>query len=260
MIGRVSDETFLKLFALNVAMQYNRIFGVGSMQAFELYYLHPEDLLRVGIARPHVVMEGAPYSFSRFVYSISGQGGIYAAAVYLLLIYLGSFLKPLMTIVIFIVVFASLFVWKLILRRQEQSLQGYVMLTAAVTGLNIAYALALKLTMQFPVFGFSPFVCMLLGALVQLLFLALYFSFTAFVVKNWKDLGALRFKEVFSDAAQKVKLEGLAEVINRTRPDANQEQRDSGWDAYQRYRDTDSQRERATGGRIERDDPFGRRQ
>jgi hypothetical protein len=259
LIGRVADETFLKLMALDVAMYYNRVFGVDSMQAFELYHLHPEDLLRVSIARQHVVMEGAPYSFSRFVYSIAGQGGVYAAAILLIVIYIGNFIKPILVITIFLVVFVSLFVWKLILKAEEQSLQGYIFLTGAVGLLNVAYALMLKLTMFLPSVGFSPFICMLLSALMQLFFIALYFSLTTFVIKNWKDLGAVRFKEIFAEGASKVKLDGLSKVLTEEKPKDGTDKSNAGWEAYNKYKASDANRAGQTGGTIERKDPFGRR-
>ena len=263
LIGRVSDETFLRLYALSVSMYHNKVFQIGSAETFELYNLNPEDLIRVATASGRVVMESAPYNFARFVYSASGQAGVLASAFLLLIVEFGNSFRSLVSVLIMLLVFISLFVFKLILEREKQALQGYINTMMVLMMLNFSYALMVRLVMNLPLMYVTPFISLVIQAILHLVLICIYVAFVIWVVKNWRDLGGKEFQNFFDSVIHKVSVSGnsLVKVTNDTlntvaKTSSKAMGKLNPWELYNKYKKSDKARESLPGGRNSTRNPF----
>lgn len=229
LIGRVSDETYLRLMALSISMFYNKVFNIGVADTFELYNMCPEDLIRVSVANERTVMEGAPFTFGRYMYSLGSQGTVYFSALLMIVMYISAWLKAVLVLILFFLIFISLFVYKLVLNKEERSLQGYVFLIVLISLLNFFTAGIFKITMLLPATGLSPMIIMLIMTLLQLLILTIYINLVCVVAKNWKDLGAMTFKDMTETIITKIK------EISKDVPD-------NGWIEYEKIKLEDEKR------------------
>lgn len=198
LIGKVTDETFLKAMALDLAIYHNKVFNTQRADAIEIYELSNEDLQRLSIASREEVMKNSPLSYSRFVYEVGGTTAVYAAAILAVVSFLASWVKPLATIAIFVVMFISIFIFKIILRRKSQGTYGYVLTFFLVCGMNIVYSLLIKLQVFLPSVGLTPTVCLIIQTLVQLLYMAAMLWVLSVAVKDWKNLGFQKFQDRFT--------------------------------------------------------------
>ena len=67
-LGKVPDEVFLKVLALQLATKYNDLFGVTNSNAIEIINIDSRDLMRFLVADKGDIYKYYSYSFSRFVY------------------------------------------------------------------------------------------------------------------------------------------------------------------------------------------------
>lgn len=189
LLGKISDESFLKVMALSIAMKHNELFGVQSANSYEIYNLSNDDLLRLSIGTREQVMTNSTLTFSRFVYEIGGTPAVYAAAILSMITWVGSFVKPLATILVFLAIFLSLFIFKICLRKSSSNVYGYVITTILLCCANLLHSAILKLSMYLPYLKLPPTVCIIFMCALQLtyMYILCYITVTAF--KEWRDLG-----------------------------------------------------------------------
>ena len=198
MIGKVTDETFLKTMALACALEHNRLFNTMRADYLEIQELGNEDLLRLSIADKDTVMRNSSMSFARFVYTVGGTPAVYAAAILTLVNFLSSWVKPLVTLIVFIITCISIFVFKLILRKDNKSVFGYITTIFLMCVVNVLGALFLKLTMYIPVTGLSPTVCILVQVVIQSIYLFALVKLVLIAVKDWRNVGFQKYSTKFN--------------------------------------------------------------
>lgn len=198
MIGKVSDETFLKCFALSCAMEHNRLFNTQRADYLEIQELSNEDLLRLSIADHNDVMSNSSMSYARFVYTQGGTVAVYVAAVLELINFISSWVKPAVTLLVFVIACLSIFVLKLILRRGNNSIYGYIVTIFLMCSVNILGALFTKLSMYIPSLGFSPTVCMLIQIVVQIAYIFLQVKIVTVALKDWQNVGFQQHESAFN--------------------------------------------------------------
>ena len=201
MLGRVTDETFIKVTALAMSIKYNQLFGVPNANAVEIFNMDSYDLLRVGMASKEDVVMSSPMSFSRFVYTFGGVAGTYSAAFLGIILWLGSFIKPLCTIVVFMSVFLSLFIFKVVLRRESANIIGYVQTVLLLCCTNIAHAIILKVSLRLPSLGLSTTGCLIFMLIGQVTYLLILSYVVGVAARDWQNLGA----GIYSEQWQKLK-------------------------------------------------------
>ena len=240
LIGRISDETFLKVMALGAAIEYNKIFFIGYANSYEIYNLSNDDILRLAIAQPELVMKDSPLSFARFVYEVGRSPAIIAASVLSGVLLVSTFLKPLITLFLLLVFFISLFVFKLLLRQKAKSIGGYIYSLIAICVVNITYALLLKLTMYLPRVITLPTVCILIQIVLQVMYIYLLLGLTIFIFRDWRNLGYDTFASMPAKIIDKFhhnkmlkRNKGGFEVTNKTYPI------DAQYNVFQRQRAED---------------------
>ncbi len=198
MIGRVSDETFLKCFALSCAMEHNRLFNTMRADYLEIQELSNEDLLRLSIADHNKVMSNSTMSYARFVYTTGGTIACYMAAVLELVNLVSSWVKPACTLLVFCIACISIFVLKLILRRGNNSIMGYILTIALMCSVNVLGAGVNKLSMYLPNTGLTPTLCILLQVIVQIAYIFLQLKIVSFAMRDWRNVGYQQYEHQFN--------------------------------------------------------------
>lgn len=203
LLDKVTDETFLKVMALTMAMKYNQVFGITTANCYEIYNIDSNDLLRICMAGTSDVMLSSTLSYSRFVMTYGGEMGVYAAALLVMIMYIGSFIKPLCVIVSFLSVFISIFVFKVVLRRENMSLYGYFITVCLLSGTNILHAIMLKASTILPKLGLSLFWCCFFMFIMQVSYLLILAYVTGTAMTDLHDLGFNRYKTKYDRMAKK---------------------------------------------------------
>lgn len=194
MLGKISDETFLKVMALDIAMYHNSIFGVPSCNAIEIEQLSQDDLSRLMLGTREEAMYNSSLSYGRYVYQIGGPFAVYLAAAFQLIMFALGYVKPILSFAIMASIFISLFVFKVVLRKSTSSIYGYVVTTILLCVCNFGHAGALKLCMYLPTLGLSPSICIILCTVIQLLYVVCLASVAYVSLKDWRDLGWARYQ------------------------------------------------------------------
>lgn len=227
MLGKVSDETFLKCFALACAMEHNRLFNTLHADNLEIKELSNEDLMRLSIADPTTVMKTSTMSYARFVYSVGGTPAVYGAAILMLVQFISSWVKPICTLLVFLIACVSIFVLKLILRRGNNSIYGYAITIGIMCLVNIIGSVFIKLSMYIPRVGFTPTVCILIQIVVQAAYIFLLVKVVEVALKDWRNVGFQRYNA----AAVNMRLPGMEARLS-TDPDTPRQE--NGWEYYNR--------------------------
>lgn len=189
LLMKVSDETFIKVMALNMAIKYNQLFGIPSANAVEIYNMDSNDLLRLSIVPTDEAILASPMSYSRYVYNFGGEPAVYAAAVLTVIMWVGSFIKPLCTVIVFISVFLSIWVFRVVLRKPSANLLGYLITVLLLCATNILHAVVLKISTYLPNMGLSTLGCLLFIIVGQVVYLLLLGYVTGVSLKDWSNLG-----------------------------------------------------------------------
>ena len=124
-LGKVPDEVFIKVMAMQVAIDYNREFGVPNGNAIEIINVDTRDLMRFMVAPHSDMYKYYSYSFARYVYEQSGTIGVVFAALLLVVYWLTSFVKPALMIAILILLIVNVVFRKLLFRKESRCIEGY---------------------------------------------------------------------------------------------------------------------------------------
>ena len=214
LIGRISDETFLKAMALDTACYYNRVFNTGAADSLEIYNLSEEDLTRMFIAPRTDVITQSPLGYARFIYEEAGAPGVYAAALLEGINLISGWLKPLITLLIYGIIFISLFLYKIVLRKKTDSNKGYIYLVLLLCSTNVIYALLLKGLGLIGRAGGVPLVCLIFHCMLQIGVLLIYGWLAYVAIDNWRDLGAAKFSMDAQDTLYKLMHGRLGNLLN----------------------------------------------
>lgn len=244
LIGKVTDETFLKCMAMDLAIEYNNIFGIPSANAFEVYNLSNADLMRLTVADKASTLEGSPMSFSRFVYNEAGTPGVYASVFLVITTMFVQTMKTIITIAIMALLIISVFVFKILLRKSNHSIAGYLLTLLVICSTNILYAIILKVSLAIPQTGLAPTVCIIIQILIQLAYLFILAVVLGFALRDWKNIGFTRYQAI----GQNIK-----EKFSRRHSHSPKERYDSqprgvdGWDYYRKLVKENEQRMKKVG-------------
>lgn len=194
LLDKVTDETFIKVMALSCAMKYNQVFGITEANCFEIYDLDSNDLLRLCLASTDDAMLTSPMSYPRFVLTVGGEAAVYAAAVLEMIMYVGSFIKPICVLTAYISVFMSIFVFRVILRRKSNNILGYIVTVLLLAFTNFLHAIILKASTYLPEIGLSTVGCILFIIIGQIAYLMFLGYVTGIALKDWYNLGANHYQ------------------------------------------------------------------
>lgn len=240
MLGKVTDETFIKTMALAMSIKYNQLFGVPSANSLEIYNMSSEDLIRLCIVPADEAVMASSMSFPRFVYTFGGEAAVYMAAILSIILWLGSFIKPLCTVVIFVVTFVSIFVFRVVLRKESANLWGYLMTILLLCGTNILHAIILKLGVSLPNFGLPAIACLLFMIVMQVVYLLILAYVTGVSLKDWSNLGANEYAREANLLRRKARKDAEGAMLS-----GKVKHHENNWDYYNdlvdRHRSRNSQ-------------------
>ncbi|MCM1215008.1 MAG: hypothetical protein NC548_10865 [Lachnospiraceae bacterium] len=228
MLMKVSDETFIKVMALNMAIKYNQLWGIPAANALEIYNMDSNDLLRLSIVKSDEAVLSSPMSYSRYVYNFGGEPAVYAAAVLTVIMWVGSFIKPLCTVITFISVFLSIWVFRVVLRKPSANLLGYLITVTLLCCTNLLHAVILKISIYLPNIGLSPLGCLLFIIFGQVAYLLLLGYVTGVSLKDWSNLG---FAE-YDREAQRIKRKLGSKRMAQDTLSGRIPRHDNNWDYY----------------------------
>jgi len=227
MLSKVTDETFIKVMALSMSIKYNQLFGVPSANALEIFNMNSEDLIRLCIIPTDEAVMATAMSYPRFVYTFGGEAGVYMASILAVIMWLGSFIKPLSTIIVFISVFLSIFVFRVVLRKPSANLWGYFVTVSLLCGTNILHALILKLGVNLPNFGLSSLGCLIFLIVGQVVYLLILAYVTGVSLKDWSNLGASEYEKEANLIKSKFRQEDTSAKLS-----GRIKHHDDNWDYY----------------------------
>lgn len=227
LLGKVTDETFLKVMALAMAVKYNQLFGVPSANSIEIFNMASEDLMRLCVVPTEEAVMASTMSYPRFVYTFGGEAAVYLAAILSIILWIGSYIKPLCTVIIFVSVFVSIFVFRVVLRRKSANLWGYFVTVCLLCLTNILHALVLKVGVSLPNFGLPPVACFLFMIILQVVYLLILAYVTGVSLKDWANLGANEYAREAKLLTNKFRKDSKGDLLSGA-----VKHHDNNWDYY----------------------------
>lgn len=188
-LGKVPDEVFIKVFAMQLATKYNDIFNISQGAAIEIINVDTRDLMRFMVGDKANVYRYYSYSFARYCYEEGGSVGTVFAALLIVIFWMTSFLKPLSMIIILALLVTNVVFRKLLFRKESKCVEGYLIGAACLCGCNYLYALFLKVSMMITDFGLGTITAMVIAFIVQILYVAGLLGIVSIELKDWRNSG-----------------------------------------------------------------------
>lgn len=195
-LGKVPDEVFLKVLALQLATKYNDLFGVTNSNAIEIINIDSRDLMRFLVADKGDIYKYYSYSFSRFVYEEAGGFGTVIMMFYTVVLWLTSMLKPILMVLLVALLIINVVGRKVLFRKESRCIEGYLIGAACLCLCNYAYAIMLKATMQLMSLGLGSTLTMLTAFVVQIAYVCGLIGICRIEVKDWKNNGFSEWQHI----------------------------------------------------------------
>lgn len=203
-LGKVPDEVFIKVMALQLAIEYNKIFNVAYGNGIEIMNVDTRDLLRFMVADNANVYKYYSYSFARYTYEQSGGLGVIFSALLLAILWLTGFIKPLCMAIILGLLVVNCVFRKLLFKKESRCIEGYLIGCACLVLVNYAYALMLKVSMLINNIGLGSILSLSVGFIVQVVYVALLCLITYIEIKDWKNSGFNEFAVIGSNITSSI--------------------------------------------------------
>lgn len=198
LLGKITDEAFLKVMAMSIAVKYNQIVGVRNGNAIEIYDVDARDIIRLSVADRMTALKESSKSFARYIFSVGGALGTILTVILVVVYFISSVVKPLCITVILVVMMASLIVRRFIKRGGMTPIEGFVITLAVLCGTNALYGLVLKGSIVLANSGLTSLVSLIIQVVIQLMYIATLVGLTKLVINNWESFGF----DVYERAAQ----------------------------------------------------------
>lgn len=189
MMGKVPDEVFLKVFALEMAIEYNNIFGIPDGKSVEIMNIDTRDIMRFMVGDKANAYKYYSYSFSRYVYEEAGTLGVIVAGIFCAILWITSLVKPLCMILILGLFVINILGRKLLFRKESKCFEGYLIGCACLCLCNYAYAGMLKISITVADYGLGAVASLGIGIVVQIVYVFLLVWITSIEMKDWKNNG-----------------------------------------------------------------------
>lgn len=230
-LGKVPDEVFLKTMALQLAIEYNRIFDIPYGNSIEIMNIDTRDLMRFMVADADQVYKYYSYSFARFTYEQSGGIGVIFSALLLVVLWLTGFIKPLFMIIILGLLIINCVFRKVIFQKESRCIEGYLIGSACLVLTNYAYAGMLKVSMMIAGLGLGSVLSLVVGFVVQVVYVALLCLIMFIEIKDWKNNGFNEFAAIGSNITssllktERLLVDKLVSKVNQPYADASNTRR-----------------------------------
>ncbi len=195
-LGKVPDEVFVKTFAMQLAIEFNKQFNVHTTNSVEIMNIDTRDLARFLVADKGSVYKYFSYGFSRFTYEESGTIGVILSALYFVVLWLTSWLKLIAIFFVLFLLILNVLLRKTLLRRESRCIEGYLISCACLVLCNYAYSFMLKASMLVSETGLGTVAGLSLAILVQILYVFGLTCICVIQVKDWRNNGFYHWKDV----------------------------------------------------------------
>lgn len=195
-LGKVPDEVFIKTFAIQLAIEFNKQFNVHTTNSIEIMNVDTRDLARFLVADKSSVYKYFSYGFARFAYEESGTIGVILAALYFVVLWITSVLKLLAIFVILGLLILNVLFRKTLFRKESRCIEGYLIACACLVMCNYAYSLMLKASMLVSETGLGSIAGLSLAIIVQILYVFGLTCIVAIECKDWRNNGFHGFQEI----------------------------------------------------------------
>lgn len=195
-LGKVPDEVFLKVMAMQIAVKYNKVFGIYMGNSVEIINVDTRDLMRFMVAPNDSIYKHYSYSFSRYVYEESGTIGVVLSGILIVIYWLTSFLKPLAMIVILGLLITNIVLRKVLFRKESKCVEGYLIGCACLCLCNYLYAIMLKVSMSIANIGMGSATALICAVIVQILYVVGLIGIVVIEMKDWRNSGYNEFANI----------------------------------------------------------------
>lgn len=203
LLEKVSDETFLKIMALQLALEHNRLMHTQTAQTIEIFNIDSKDLLRLMVGDKASVFRNSSYTFARYVYEDGGTFAVIMMGCLTAVIWMSSLLKPSVMIVILALMVISLFLRKVLFKRQSRAYEGYFISMGCFCGCNLLYSLMLKCSISLAGWmNTQASVNIILGLILQVVYVLALLKIVEFQLKDWKNIGFNEYAKAGSNIVQ----------------------------------------------------------
>lgn len=196
LIGKVPDEVFLKVMAMQLAIEFNKEFNAPYGKSIEIMNIDTRDLARFMVADRATMYKYFSYGYARYTYEEAGGIGVIFAGLFIAVLWLTSFIKPLFMIIILgLLIFNTIF-RKLLFRKESKSIEGYLIGCACLCLTNYAYAGMLKVSLNIANTGLGSITALACALIVQIAYIACLVGILMIEVKDWKNSGYGEFANI----------------------------------------------------------------
>lgn len=197
-LGKIPDEVFLKVMAMELAIEYNKLFNVSYGRSMEIMNIDTRDIMRFMVADNEAVYKYYSYSFARFTYEEAGGIGVIFASILLVVLWITGFIKPIAMILILALLIINCVFRKVLFRKESRCIEGYLIGSACLVLCNYAYALMLRISLSICGLGLGAILSLVIGLIVQIVYVYLLCMIMVIEVKDWKNSGFNEFLTIGS--------------------------------------------------------------
>lgn len=189
MIGRVTDETFVKTMMLDLSMEYNKLFRIPAAKGIEVFNIDSRDLIRLSLTDKNTAVINASNSFGKFTYEQAGGLGVIITAILIGVYFVVSIVKPALVIFLIALLIYNVLLKQMIKMEKGKVIEGLAYLLAIMAIINASYALVLKLSMFLPELGLGVLVSIIAQCIIQGLYLTGVFIVVMAIFKDFRNFG-----------------------------------------------------------------------
>lgn len=204
-IGKVPDEAFLKVMALSVAMEHNKLFNVPAGKSIEIANVDVADIMRFMIGKKADVYRTYNLTYPRAVYELGGGASVVLSVLFSLIVFFATYIKPgLIILIVFMLIFNV--IKEMVFSRERDGrkvLEGYLITCGLVIIVNVLYALMLTLSIRIAQLGLGTFLSLFFGMLVQAVYVAGLVAIFWYVIRDYRQMGIEAYQATFGMLLQK---------------------------------------------------------
>ena len=236
LIGKVPDEVFLKVMAMQMAIEFNREFNAPYGRSIEIMNIDTRDLARFMVSDRASMYKYFSYGYARYTYEEAGSLGVIFAGMFIAVLWITSFVKPMLIIFIIGIFTINVVFRKLLFRKESKAFEGYLIGCACLCLVNYAYAGMLKVSLNIANTGLGSITALACALIIQIVYIATLIGIAKIVVKDWQNNGYGEFLNIGSGIIANVNhtnrmiVDKLVSRSNHAYADTSSSRRYSGGD------------------------------
>lgn len=189
MIGRITDETFIKSMMLDVSIKYNKLFRLPVANSIEVFSIDSRDLIRLSITDKGTAVSNSSHSFGKFIYNQSGGLGVILTAILIGVFFISSIIKPGIVLLLCSICIYNILIKGMFDKDRSKTVEGLLYMLSSLVIINSVYAILLKLGMMLPNIGLNSTMCIIGQIAIQLVYLVFVYLIINTMFKDVANMG-----------------------------------------------------------------------